>query len=254
MTIYIGLDLAWSARNPSGAAALRGGPGGAALVAPPVLLGDDQELVSYVLRQAGAAGDAILAVDAPLLVPNETGRRPAEAALSAAFRAYEAGAHPANRRLLARDGAVRGETLVAALLPHGFRPVVGVAAGQAGRLIVEVFPHPAMVAIFGLERTLKYKAKPGRSAELRLAAWRRYLAELGALARADPQLDGHAELLAADIAELRGARLKAYEDRVDALFCAYIALYGHRWGAARCRSFGDQAGGAIFTPVPPAMW
>ncbi|MCS6881521.1 MAG: DUF429 domain-containing protein [Oscillochloridaceae bacterium] len=249
ITAYIGIDLAWSERNQSGAACLTGDPAGAALVAPPELLDDLEAIVAYVERHA-EAGPAIVAVDAPLLVPNYSGRRPADAALSAAFRRYEAGAHPANRRLLARNGVVRGERLVAMLEGRGFRHVERIDAGVNGRLITEVFPHPAMIAIFGLERSLKYKARPGRSTTLRLAEWRRYQTHLAALRDADPPLRGHEAFAQTDVASFNGCALKAYEDRMDALMCAYIALYAHRWGAARCRTFGDLREGYIFTPVP----
>lgn len=253
-TTYIGLDLAWSARNTTGAAALRGGPDGATLLDAPVLLGDIAAIVDFVVAQAGNS-PAIVAVDAPLWVPNATGRRAAEAELTAAFRRYEAGAHPANRALLARGegGAVRGELLVAALAGHGFVPAAGIAAGAAGRLITEVYPHPAMVALFNLEQTLKYKLKPGRTAAERLAAWARYHTGLRGLACADPPLLGDLPLLDTDVAALSGVALKRYEDRVDALFCAYIALYAHRWGAARCRTFGTLEAGWIMTPVPAGI-
>jgi predicted RNase H-like nuclease len=247
-TVYIGIDLAWSARNLSGAAALAGSPSGARLAGPPALLGDLDEVAAFVARAAGD-GPAIVAVDAPLLVPNATGCRPAESALGAAFRAFEAGAHPANRRLLDRGEGVRGELLVERLAALGFRHVSAVGAGEGGRLVTEVYPHAALVAIFGLARTLKYKARPGRSAETRRAEWRRYQALLLSLGAADPPLAGHDELLAADVAALRGRALKSYEDRVDALMCAYVALYAHRWGAARCKTFGDMQTGYIFTPV-----
>ncbi|NJN17807.1 MAG: DUF429 domain-containing protein [Oscillochloris sp.] len=110
---YIGLDLAWSARNRSGIAVLVGGPAGARLVEDPQLLDTDAAILAYIDRHA-PIGPAIIAIDAPLVVPNEHGRRQADALLSAAFRRYEAGTHPANRRLLARDGIVRGEALTAA--------------------------------------------------------------------------------------------------------------------------------------------
>lgn len=247
-TCYIGLDLAWSARNPSGAATLVGSPAGARLVKPPVLLGDLDEVVEYV-AQAADDGPAIVAVDAPLLVPNATGRRPAEAALHAVFGPYEAGAHPANRRLLDRGEGVRGELLVARLAALGFRHADRVGANEGGRLVTEVYPHAALVALFGLTRTLKYKARPGRGDEVRRAEWRRYQALLLSLRNADPPLADHDELLAADVADLRGRALKSYEDRVDALTCAYVALYAHRWGETRCKTFGDLETGYIFTPV-----
>jgi predicted RNase H-like nuclease len=245
---FIGIDLAWSPRNPTGGAIVRGDAEGGALV-DSALLGDDAAIVEYIARHAGG-GPAIVAVDAPLWVPNETGRRAGEAAIGRAFGRYQAGAHPANRQRLAFDGVVRGEALVASLAGLGFTHAPEVAAGVAVRQVVEVYPHPAMVALFGLARTLKYKAKPNRGVEERLSEWRRYQAYLDGLALADPPLRDQAALTAQDVAALRGRRLKDYEDQVDALMCAYIALYAFRWGAARCRVFGTQAEGYIFTPVP----
>jgi predicted RNase H-like nuclease len=251
LVTFIGIDLAWSPRNPTGAAVLHSDAGGGKLI-DHALIGDDRSIVEYITRHAGT-GPAIVAVDAPLWVPNATGRRPGEAEIGRAFARYQAGAHPANRSRLAFDGVVRGEALVAALAEQDFVHAPEVAAGAPVRQVIEVFPHPAMVALFGLERTLKYKAKPRRGADLRLSEWRRYQAHLAALATADPPLHGQAALIAQDVAALRGRRLKEYEDQVDALMCAYIALYAFRWGGARCRTFGSFEGGYIFTPVPEGM-
>jgi predicted RNase H-like nuclease len=249
---FIGIDLAWSPRNLTGAAVLRGGMAGADLI-DHGLLGDDAAVSAYIVRHAGD-GPAIVGVDAPLWVPNETGRRPGEAEIGRVFARFQAGAHPANRSRLAFDGIVRGEALVAALAAHGFVHAPEVSAGLPVRQVIEVFPHSAMVALFGLDRTLKYKAKPRRSAELRLGEWRRYQAYLAGLAVADPPLRGQTALIGQDVAALRGRRLKGYEDQVDALMCAYIGLYAFRWGAARCRAFGSFDGGYIFSPVPESMW
>ncbi|MCU0493647.1 MAG: DUF429 domain-containing protein [Chloroflexaceae bacterium] len=252
MSVFIGLDLAWSARNRSGAAVIRGDGCGGRL-AHVALLSDDESILGYVLRHAGD-GPAIVTVDAPLWVPNATGRRPAEAEIAQAFGRYQAGAHPANRGLLARHGVVRGEALVQALAAHGFSHASAIAAGATGRLVTEVFPHPAMVAIFGLARTLKYKAKPNRSAAERLAAWQTYQRHMAGLAQADPPLHGLDSLLVQDVATMNGRQLKDYEDQMDAVFCAYIGLYALRWGTSRCRTFGTMEEGYIFTPVPKEWW
>jgi predicted RNase H-like nuclease len=249
---FIGIDLAWSPRNPTGAAVLRGDASGAELI-DHSLLGGDAAIVDYIVRHAGD-GPALVAVDAPLWVPNATGRRPGEAEIGRVFARYQAGAHPANRSRLAFDGVVRGEALVTALAAHDFVHASEVAAGVPIRQVIEVFPHPAMIALFGLKRTLKYKAKLQRSAELRLSEWRRYQTYLDALAAADPPLNGQAALTKQDVAALRGRRLKDYEDQIDALMCAYIVLYAFRWGTARCRMFGTFEDGYIFTPVPEALW
>src|SRR5215213_7158895 len=93
--IFIGIDLAWSRNNASGAAIVRGTAGGGELT-DVVLLGSDDEIVSYI-GAAACAGPAIVAVDAPLVVPNPTGRRPGEQELGTIFAKHQAGAHPANR-------------------------------------------------------------------------------------------------------------------------------------------------------------
>mgnify|MGYP000125133586 CR=1 FL=1 len=253
--ICIGLDLAWSSRNPSGVATLQveiGDPDAQTLTGRLLdsrILQTDPEIVDYIQAQAG--GDpCLVAVDAPLRVPNLSGQRRAEAELNRVFRAYAAGAHPANRRLLEKNGQVRGETLVQALSHHGFREQASIERGSLARQITEVFPHSAMVSLFGLRRTLKYKARPRRSWPEREQAWQLYQQHLRSLTNADPALRGHETLLQVEVGSLRGHQLKNYEDQVDALLCAYIALYGFRWGSERCHSFGSLQEGHIFTPLP----
>jgi predicted RNase H-like nuclease len=249
--IFLGLDLAWSPRNRSGGAVIVGDERGGELV-DTALLGADDQIAAYVARHT-VEGPAIVAVDAPLWVPNQTGRRVAEAEIGLAFGRYQAGAHPANRQRLTFNGVVRGEALVEALAALGFEHRASINARTPARQVIEVFPHPATVALFGLDRTLKYKARPGRDMPTRLHAWQHYQGHLRALEQADPPLRGQAALLEQDVAQLRGGRLKDYEDRVDALMCAYIALYAFRWGDERCRSFGTMNDGYIFTPVPEAL-
>ena len=104
------------------------------------------------------------------------------------------------------DGVVRGEALVEALATLGFDHQTTVAARTPTRQVIEVFRHPATIALFGLERTLKYKARHGRDMPTRLQAWQHYQAHLGALEQADPPLHGQAPLLEQDVSLLRGRR------------------------------------------------
>ncbi len=253
LCLYIGLDLAWSPRNLSGAAVIQSrslAQGGQLLDV--ALLDTNDAILRYVQRYVQSAqplGSQVwIAVDAPLRVPNLTGRRQAEAQISQAFRVYHAGAHPANRHLLMRDGVVRGEALVAGLQALGIPYKTQFEPGS--HAVVEVFPHPAMVTLFELSKVLPYKAKPKRDWATRLGAWRQYQRHLAALKTADPALTDVDGLLAQDVEALKGKKLKNYEDQMDAVMCAYIALYAHRWGSERCRVFGTFADGSIFTPVP----
>lgn len=246
--LFIGLDLAWSPRNRTGAAVLRDDE----LIASTGVLTSNEEIFAFVAAYLGNAEPAILAVDAPLRVPNATGARPCDQALSAEWRRFEAGALPANRRLLAFHGEVRGEVLVAYFTHHhGFAECAPLPQGVEGRFICELFPHPAHITFFGLQKTLKYKARPGRTQDERLAELARYQQLLGTLQHATPPLLGTAEVLSVDLHPLRGRSRKAYEDTLDAITCAYTAAYLWRHGPACTRVYGSIAEGHILTPLPP---
>lgn len=249
---FIGLDLAWSARNPTGAALVEGDATGGELLTT-TLLGGDDEVIAFVAQHAGTMS-ALVTIDAPLHVPNASGRRPAEAEISKAFARYHAGAHPANRSRLAFNGVVRGEALVAQLEALGFTHDAEVTAQMPVRQIVEVYTHPALIAFFDLDRIIQYKARPKRSHEHRLAEFRRYQHYLRTLSTADPALHNTAALLDHDLQFPSKVRLKDYEDLLDGVLCAYIGQYLWRWGMARARVYGSMAEGYITTPVPPHMW
>lgn len=249
---FIGLDLAWSSRNPTGGAVIEGEAASGRLVHT-ALLGGDDEVITFVQEQAGDE-PAIVAIDAPLSVPNQEGRRPAEVEITQMFARYHAGAHPANRNRLARDGVVRGEALTERLLALGFEHRTEVVAQVPVRQIVEVYTHPAIVSIFDLQRIIRYKARPNRSHDERLAEFRVYQERLRSLSQAEPALLDTDELLSVDVGGLIKRRLKDYEDILDGVMCAYTVQYLWRWGMARAKVFGNLQQGYITTPVPRSHW
>ncbi len=246
--LFIGLDLAWSPRNRTGAAILSDNH----LIAHTGLLTSNEAILAFVAPYLAQGEPAVIGVDAPLRVPNATGARACDQALSADWRRFEAGALPANRRLLAFDEEVRGEMLVALFAErYGFRESAPIPKQVAGRLIGEIFPHPAHIHFFGLNKTLKYKARPGRGQDVRLAAFARYQQLLGTLHHAAFPLDGTADLLAVALDTLRGRALKAYEDTLDAITCAYTVAYLWHYGPDFTCVYGTVADGHIMTPLPP---
>ena len=95
---------------------------------------------------------------------------------------------------------------------------------------LEVYPHPALVALCGLDTTLKYKAKRGRSVESRHGAFHRLINCLEAFATCEPAVDVTASPRWSMLCEIAttskaDATLDRCEDEIDAYVCAYIGFY-----------------------------
>ncbi|SRR5258706_1211097 len=246
LTYFIGIDLAWSTKNLSGFAVLQWDGKSARLVEEPITLKEDHEIVEHINRIAGS-DSVVIAVDAPLVVRNENGYRSCEKELALDFAKYEAAAHSSNRKLLCKynSGEVRGEVLVERLAEIDIQHSAVIQPKKPMRQVFEVYPHPAMVTLFDLGKTLKYKARLGRTVQDRYKAFGEYRDHLFSLSNAMPSaILGLSETYHT----LKGKQLKSYEDRLDAVFCAYIALYYWWWGETKCRVFGTLADGYIVTP------
>jgi predicted RNase H-like nuclease/ppGpp synthetase/RelA/SpoT-type nucleotidyltranferase len=247
---FVGVDLAWGERKPTGLAVLDD----AGRLLHVSAATTDDEIVAAIAPYVD--GDCLVAIDAPLIVRNATGNRPAEARLNADFARFDAGAHPANTGKAEFAGQPRGAR-IAARLGLDMNPRSG-----RSRRAIEVYPHPATVALFRLGRTLKYKNKPGRDFA-RLAAELTLLLDLlESLTGAEPPLvvGGKAadDIGAAAWQGLRGAveraerksELRVVEDQVDAVVCAYVALFAARQ-PDRTTTYGDFETGYIVTPTLP---
>ena len=252
--LFLGLDLAWGPKNTSGGCVVACGasPGSRASVLEKTeTLGDDDAIMKWVGRWSDAeeASDGLLlGIDAPLLVPNLTGKRPCETEIGKRFAKFQAGAHPANRTIFGDD--VRGERLVKRLVEIGIGhdPYLTVPRQTQTRQAMEVFPHPAHIVLFGLTKTLKYKPKPKRTYETRWAAMNEYCRLLRSLAGFDPPLDLPDGWPPADVSHLIGSKLKRLEDGLDALSCAYIVLWYWHHGPAGAEVIGDMTGGYVVVP------
>lgn len=245
MRVYFaGVDLAWAGRNPTGIA----------------VLDDDGRLVHIAAVRDDAAvlsalqpyvrGDCLVGFDAPLVVTNPTGQRPAEAAFNRDFGRFEAGAHPVNTGKPEFADGPRAARLARALgLEMDPR-------SPAGRRAIEVYPHPATVVLFRLARTLKYKAKPGRHLDQLKSELLLLMDGIETLVGAGVPLHvaGHedwVELRRQVVTAERKSALRRAEDPVDAVVCAYVALYAQR-RPTDVMIYGDFATGYIVTPsLPP---
>jgi predicted RNase H-like nuclease len=190
----------------------------------------------------------LVAVDAPTVITNLTGARPCDGLTHRYFGRYHAGCYPAN---LGRPFAERTVTVGRELEGRGFIHAPEIIPQKIGRYQIEVFPHPAMIHLFGLSQILKYKKGKLGERKLELARLQGYL--LSVLPRLTPALELTANVtdsLRADLAPLKSKDLKALEDQLDSLVCAYVGAYWWRWGAEKNWVLGDRASGYIIVPAP----
>lgn len=228
--VFFGLDLAWADHNYSGVAALDANGN---LVDERRLL-TDADILDWIDALL-VPGPAVVAADIPLQVPNQEGARPCDRSLTSRYGARGAGPHPANRSLfMRRFGRIRGEDLAAELTARGFAdPWRG-----SHRTVLEVYPHPGLIEVFGLGERLRYKR--GR-VDQRRRGLRRLRALLRQLEDADPPLRAPHQPIPTTAT---GAQLKAVEDALDARFCAWAALLWHLH-PTRIAVYGDADSGHI---------
>jgi predicted RNase H-like nuclease len=240
---FVGLDLAWGEKKQTGVAAVDSD--GRLLH-----VGIAQDEASIVDAVAPYVGDeCLVAIDAPLVVENEAGYRPCETAFNRDFQKFDAGAYPANTGnplFNPPRGAVLANNLGLNMDP----------ASGAERRAIEVYPHPASVVLFGLEKTLKYKNKQGRSFDERRRELLKLMTLIEGLDHESPRLRVNHNMNWVALrkrveAAARPSQLDRDEDPVDAVMCAYVALYWfHRPDDVSI--YGDFDTGYIVTPSLPS--
>jgi len=222
----IGIDLAWSPKNPSGVA----------------VLDREARLVEYlytrniddILALIRRYPDAVVGVDAPLVITNETGHRPHERDFLKVFSRHGLGLHAANTALFEkRFPRYNGFVLYEGLKAGGF--------GFDKENLFEVYPHATVLACFNGGNVLRYKASAPR--EERIENLRKLQTKLFETVTVPNRFQ-------TDIFPLKGKALKEKEDFLDALVCAWTLLHCRR---SDCLRFGDPVQGILLTPDPSGI-
>ena len=248
---FVGIDLAWSPRNPSGGAVLSAS---GRVLASTSALGGDNEVLNFVTEALPQDSPGLVAIDAPLSVPNETGTRTCDRQVASVFGRYHAAPYPANRQNLNRYGGLRAEDIRRRLEALGFGSDPAIGRLDDTRRVIEVFPHPATVSLFQLSRTLKYKARPTRTYELRWHELGQLRDHLVFLRESNPPLRLPPEIATVPIEGLRGHRIKGIEDLLDAIICAYSVFHAWHYGPRGYAIYGSATQGSILVPMTPSMW
>jgi len=219
---YVGIDLAWAERNRTGVAVLN--DAGKLVSCRSVVT--DEKLAAGLPSGSGL----VVAIDAPLIVRNQTGQRRCEKRVGQLYGYANASAHTSNLSRAQFRPEPRG-----ARLAHRFGwdldPHVRPDNGRS--VCIEVYPHPAMVVLFGLDNVIQYKAKSGRDLDFLRAQHAILLGHMertcGPLLRLDESEDWH-RLRDGVESATRKVDLRVVEDQVDAVLCAFLAWM---WANAR---------------------
>jgi len=239
MNRFIGVDLAWKTDgNHTGVAVLSGTSGGVFLEKVSEDLVSRTQVVEFVAKHSLV--DTVTAIDASIVVPNDSGQRGCETAIGRVYGARGASCHTTNRGKQYWDA---GASVVRALERHQYVHDFSLrdAKGMSGRWIFEVYPHPSMIELFGLARRLAYKK--GSPAQKREG-----LKDLLERIKNLPGMRSSLELKKLGSIDLEGLKtwqLKRHEDTLDAVFCGYLAWHCWRWGADRNEMFGSMDAGYI---------
>lgn len=218
----IGIDLAWGERNPTGCVELAW-DGGELVLARLDLCRSIQDIVEWIEPDRG---DWIVAIDAPLVIRNQTGRRAAEADADRYYRRYQAGAYPSSLDKFGADH--RGGRLWRALEERGGELLEQPNMLGRPHLIFETYPHIVMVELFHLDRTIKYKARPGRDVIAGQRQLVNAIREHFCGGAANPRLrsnDALEELLREPRTPISDRALKDREELLDGLVSAYMAAW-----------------------------
>lgn len=235
--VLAGLDLAWqSDKNPS---AIAWGK-----IENNVLTVDKIEPAVYGIDSVcdilnNIDGLIGVAIDASLIINNESGQRLCETEISRTYGSRKSSCHASNTKLYPDAKSVY---LSNQLLDTGFNHL------QGERWQIECYPHPAIIEIFGLNERLKYKkgkVADKRAGQKNLASLLRKLSNSNTL-RLVLNSEVTRILDESIIDTLRGQALKSNEDALDSVICLYIAgLYATDHSG---KVFGDLNAGYVWVP------
>ena len=241
--IFIGIDLAWSERNKSGIALIE--KKDVYILTKQEYLGSDEEIIDFILGCKENNG-CIISIDAPLIAPNPPSTaRKVDREVSKDFAKYKATTYPANR-----IRAKRPINLVKKLISFGFSVNPFFLPFTTVCQLIEVYIHAACIWLFHLPKIVSYKKGLLRQRQKGLTNYQHLLSS--ELPKLNPQLyfDSDIEriLIFTDPYELRGKKLKKFEDQLDGILCAYIGLYYWYWGREKACVYGNTEEGYIIVP------
>ena len=237
---YLGLDLAWAPRNSSGGAVMELGDDDTLQLVSTASLRAHEDILAWIARNRGREG-CVMAVNAPLIVDNTSGRRPCDHLIEEHF-----GKHFVDDYAVNTVNASHPRTIGRALQRMGFDPN---PVGEGDR-VVETYNQATQILLWETERPIRLKSGPVGARKDAVSRFREIMAEK--LFTAYPELDDSPaldHLLEVDLGGCNGSRVGELEEQLEATLCAYTAAYLDFRGPEACAFLGDLQQGYVLLPT-----
>lgn len=264
MSAVIGIDAAWTTTQPSGVALVEKRDENWQLLASAASyenfisqghqplhehtratpsLANVNDLVDAASGITTSGKIDMIAVDMPIANVPIISRRVSDNAVSKAYGARKCSTHTPN---INRPGPISHA------MRDGFSSLGYQLATQNLRVpgLIEVYPHPALVELTGANERLPYKLakirkywrneRPETRRERLIAQWQIIIDAL------EPEITNVADLLIIPNTNEPTWKLKAFEDALDAVVCAWVGICALE---GRAVPYGD-ADSAIWIPTP----
>ncbi len=262
MRAVLGIDASWTLAQPSGVALAVERSNGWRMIGAAAsyqrfhAMADSRQPTEP--RPSGSSPDApallasasilcgrpvdLVAIDMPLALTPINTRRVADDAVSRAYGGRKCGTHT--------PSALRPGRISDALRESFERAGYPLRTDRLARPgVIEVYPHPALVELLGAFQRLPYKASkvgkywPAASVQDRRTNLYRQWSEIAA--QLESRIAGVEAVLPRLELTARAWEIKAYEDTLDAIVCAWVAICALE---GRATAFGD-GDAAIWIPA-----
>lgn len=206
---------------------------------------DLKMLVQAAQQMVSPTKISTIAVDIPISLQKISGRRAADSAISRSFGAKGCSTHSPNEQ---RPGPLADKYRVTCDR-LGFQLATTSTPVGSYPSLIEVYPHTALLELLGLDFRLPYKVEKSNSywkAETAQKRKSNLVAALNSILTGLSQKIDSIPLEIPDAGNVPSFKsLKCYEDALDALICAWVAI---AYLEEECVSHGDERA-AIWVPV-----
>lgn len=259
--LVLGIDAAWTSSNPSGVALAVEDNGRWRLVKasssyddftshvdPDAGTGDNAGVLLGAAHALTGGAVTLIAADIPLARSPIVARRYSDDQVSVAYGARHASTHTPNPDRPGKISTVMRDEFLRLGYPLATSKLTAPA-------LIEVYPHPALIELTNAERRLPYKeGKIGKYwPDLSVHDRRVKLLEQWSIivVHLEMHIAGVAAALPPPTSQAPKRTLKAFEDALDAVVCAWVGICALE---GRAVPFGDE-NSAIWVPrAQPATW